>query len=74
LGRPRIDVVVTLSGIFRDLLPMQTRMLAEAALLASAADETPEANFVRKHTIAQMEKHGCDLETAALRVFSNAEG
>lgn len=74
LGRPRIDVVVTLSGIFRDLLPMQTRMLAEAALLASAADETPEANFVRKHTLAQMEKHGCDLETAALRVFSNAEG
>jgi magnesium chelatase subunit H len=31
LGRPRIDVVMTLSGIFRDLLPLQTRMLAEAA-------------------------------------------
>jgi magnesium chelatase subunit H len=75
LGRPRIDVVMTLSGIFRDLLPMQTRMLAEAALLASAAeDEGPEANFIRKHTLAQMDKHGCDLETAALRVFSNAEG
>jgi magnesium chelatase subunit H len=75
LGRPRIDVVMTLSGIFRDLLPMQTRMLAEAALLASAAeDEGPEANFIRKHTLAQMDKHGCDLETAALRVFYNAEG
>jgi len=74
LGRPRIDVVVTLSGIFRDLLPMQTRMLAEAALLASRAPEPEEANFIRKHTLAQMEKHGCDLETAALRVFSNAEG
>lgn len=74
LGRPRIDVVVTLSGIFRDLLPMQTRMLAEAALLASAADEAPEANFVRKHTLEHQARHGCDLETAALRVFSNAEG
>ncbi|WP_296717269.1 magnesium chelatase subunit H [Erythrobacter sp.] len=74
LGRPRIDVVMTLSGIFRDLLPMQTRMLAQAALLASQADETPEANFVRKHTLAQMVQHDCDLETAALRVFSNAEG
>jgi magnesium chelatase subunit H len=74
LGRPRIDVVMTLSGIFRDLLPMQTRMLAEAALLASAADEPLEANFIRKHTLAQMEKHDCDMETAALRVFSNAEG
>ena len=74
LGRPRIDVVMTLSGIFRDLLPMQTRMLAEAALLASQADETSEANFIRKHTLAQMARHGCDMETAALRVFSNAEG
>ncbi|MBU7580693.1 MAG: magnesium chelatase subunit H [Porphyrobacter sp.] len=74
LGRPRIDVVMTLSGIFRDLLPMQTRMLAEAALLASRALEPEDANFIRKHTLIAMEKHGCDLETAALRVFSNAEG
>jgi magnesium chelatase subunit H len=74
LGRPRIDVVMTLSGIFRDLLPMQTKMLAEAALLASAAEEPLEANFIRKHSLAQMERHDCDLESAALRVFSNAEG
>ena len=39
LGRPRIDVVITLSGIFRDLLPMQIRLLAEAAFLAASADE-----------------------------------
>lgn len=74
LGRPRIDVVVTLSGIFRDLLPLQTRMLAEAAWLAASADEPLEANFVRKHTLAHQAAQGCDLETAALRVFSNAEG
>ncbi|QDH34140.1 magnesium chelatase subunit H [Porphyrobacter sp. YT40] len=74
LGRPRIDVVMTLSGIFRDLLPMQTKMLAEAALLASTANEAPEANFVRKHTLEHQAKHGCAFETAALRVFSNAEG
>ena len=74
LGRPRIDVVVTLSGVFRDLLPLQTRMLAEAALLASQADEPLELNFVRKHSLAHAAEHGCDLETAALRVYSNAEG
>lgn len=74
LGRPRIDVVTTLSGIFRDLLPLQTRMLAEAAWLASSADEPVEMNFVRKHSLAHMAAHGCDLETAALRVYSNAEG
>ncbi len=32
LGRARIDVVMTLSGIFRDLLPLQTKLLADAAL------------------------------------------
>ena len=74
LGRPRIDVVVTLSGIFRDLLPLQTRMLAEAAWLASSAEEPVEQNYVRKHSLCHAASQGCDLETASLRVFSNAEG
>ncbi|MHA7870927.1 MAG: magnesium chelatase subunit H, partial [Hyphococcus sp.] len=74
LGRPRIDVVTTLSGIFRDLLPLQTRMLAEAAFAAASADEPEDQNFVRKHALAYQRAHDCDLETAALRVFSNADG
>ena len=74
LGRPRIDVIMTLSGIFRDLLPLQSRMLAEAALKCAQADEPLEQNFVRAHALAYAETQGCDIETAALRVFSNAEG
>jgi len=74
LGRARIDVVVTLSGVFRDLLPLQTRMLAEAALLAASAEEPLDLNFIRKHSLAHAAAHNVDLETAALRVFSNAEG
>ena len=74
LGRPRIDVVVTLSGIFRDLLPLQTRLLAEACWLAASTDEPDEVNFLRKHALVYAASHGCDLETAALRVFSNVEG
>ncbi len=74
LGRPRIDVVVTLSGIFRDLLPLQTKLLAEATWLAASAEEPAETNFVRAHALAYQAEHGCDLETAALRVFSNADG
>jgi len=74
LGRPRIDVVMTLSGIFRDLLPLQTRMLAEAAWKAATADEPVDQNFVRAHALAYAAEMGCDMETAALRVFSNAEG
>ncbi len=74
LGRPRIDVLMTLSGIFRDLMGLQTRMLAEAAYLAASADEPITMNFVRKHALEHQRERGCDLETAALRVFSNADG
>ena len=74
LGRPRIDVVITLSGIFRDLLPLQIKLLAEAAFLAASADEAAEQNFIRKHALAFQAQHGGDLETASLRVFGNAEG
>src|SRR4051794_22841878 len=74
LGRPRVDVLVTLSGIFRDLLPLQIKLLAEASYQAAAAQEPVELNFVRKHALDHQREHGCDLETAALRVFGNAEG
>jgi magnesium chelatase subunit H len=74
LERPRIDVVITLSGIFRDLLPLQIKLLAEAALLAASADEPIERNFIRKHVLAYQAEFGGDIETAALRVFGNAEG
>ena len=74
LGRPRVDVVITLSGIFRDLLPLQIKLLAEAAALAAAADEPLGQNFIRKHALAYQAEHGGDLEAASLRVFGNAEG
>ena len=75
LGRARIDVVVTLSGIFRDLLPLQTKLLAEAFLKAAKADDEPLAmNPIRAHALEYMAEHDCEIETAALRVFSNAAG
>ena len=75
LGRPRVDVVITLSGIFRDLLPLQTSLLAEAALLAAQADEPCDQNYIRKHTLEFLNTHpGVSLEDAALRVFGNADG
>ena len=74
LGRARLDVAITLSGVFRDLFPLQTRLLAEAALLCAQADEPLALNLVRAHALAHQKELGCDLETAALRVFSNAEG
>ncbi len=74
LGRARIDVVITLSGIFRDLLPLQTRLLAEACQKAAMADEPLDMNPVRANALAYAEANQCSMEVAALRVFSNAAG
>ncbi len=74
VGRPRIDVLISLSGIFRDLLPLQTKLLAEAALLAATADEPVEMNFIRKHAFALQAEQEVPIEEAALRVFGNADG
>ena len=74
LGRPRIDVVLTLSGIFRDLLPLQTKLLAEAALLAASAEEPVTQNHIRRHALAFLAAHGGTMDQAALRVFGNADG
>jgi len=74
LGRPRIDVVVTCSGVFRDLFINQMNLLDRAVKLVAELDEPADKNFIRKHALEQAEELGCDLRTAATRVFSNAAG
>ncbi|MEM6678996.1 MAG: magnesium chelatase subunit H, partial [Pseudomonadota bacterium] len=74
LGRPRIDVMLTLSGIFRDLLPIQVKVLAEACALAAGADEPDDMNFIAAEAREMQARTGCTAEEAALRVFSNADG
>merc|ERR1711871_814053 len=74
LGRPRIDVVVNCSGVFRDLFINQMNLLDRAIKLAAEQDEPPEMNFVRKHAIEVAEEQGISLREASTRVFSNAAG
>ncbi len=74
LGRPRVDVVVTVSGVFRDLLGHQMQLVDRAARLAACADEPLEQNFIRKHALDQAATLGIPLEEAASRVFANAPG
>lgn len=74
LGRPRIDVVINCSGVFRDLFINQMNLLDKAVKMAAEADEPLEMNFVRKHALKQAEEMGINLRQAATRVFSNASG
>lgn len=50
LGRPRVDVVVTICGIFRDTFPNLLVLLDKAFRLVSSLNEPPEVNFVKKHS------------------------
>jgi magnesium chelatase subunit H len=74
LGRPRIDVVMTVSGIFRDLFSPTVQLLDKAVRLVAQLDEPLESNYVRKHVLQQVEQEACDVDEAAVRVFSNAPG
>ena len=56
LGRPRIDVVVNCSGVFRDLFINQMALIDQAVKLAAEADEPLESNFVRKHSLEQAKR------------------
>lgn len=74
LGRPRIDVVVNCSGVFRDLFVNQMDLLDRAVKLCAEANEPLELNFVRKHALAQAQELNISLRQAATRVFSNSAG
>ncbi|WVZ87659.1 hypothetical protein U9M48_034265 [Paspalum notatum var. saurae] len=74
LGRPRIDVVVNCSGVFRDLFINQMNLLDRAVKMVAELDEPVEMNYVRKHAQEQAEELGVSLREAATRVFSNASG
>ncbi|TKY62618.1 Magnesium-chelatase subunit ChlH [Spatholobus suberectus] len=74
LGRPRIDVVVNCSGVFRDLFINQMNLLDRAVKMVAELDEPAEQNYVRKHALEQAQAIGIDVREAATRVFSNASG
>ncbi|KAG1675380.1 hypothetical protein FOA52_012299 [Chlamydomonas sp. UWO 241] len=75
LKRPRVDVVVNCSGVFRDLFVNQMLLLDRAVKMAAELDEPDELNFVRKHAKEQAKELGLkSIRDAAVRIFSNSSG
>ncbi|KAG4393650.1 hypothetical protein GLYMA_03G137000v4 [Glycine max] len=74
LGRPRIDVVVNCSGVFRDLFINQMNLLDRAVKMVAELDEPAEQNYVKKHASEQAQALGVEVREAATRIFSNASG
>jgi cobaltochelatase CobN len=73
LDRPRVDVVIRISGFFRDAFPHVVAMLDDAVTLVAGLDEDPAANLVRAHALADLERHD-DLRRATTRIFGSPPG
>lgn len=56
LKRPRIDVTLRISGLFRDTFPTLIKLLEDAVNIVSQLDESDEINYIRKNLKDDIEK------------------
>ncbi len=81
LGRPRLNVLINISGIFRDMFPGIIADLHALFKEISCLDETEEANYFKKHTnkiYAELVAEGYEedeaFDLACARLFGPSEG
>lgn len=81
LGRPRVDVTIRISGLFRDMYPNLIERMDEAIACVAALEESDEQNFIKKHVqqdMLQLLEEGLDensaRDQASLRVYGCPAG
>ncbi len=70
LGRPRIDVTLRISGMFRDSFPNLVYLIDDGVEMISKLEESDENNFIKKHLETDIKKYiadGLSKEDAELR-------
>lgn len=73
LGRPRIDLLLDISSVFRDTFQLSLDLLDDLFRRAAKADEPEEQNFIRAHAL-EMAACGQTWEQATARIFTQAPG
>jgi magnesium chelatase subunit H len=73
LGRPRVDVLMQLSPIFRDTFEHLMDLLDRLVRDAARADEPVAANAIKRH-VEQRMAAGESFEAATARLFTQAPG
>ncbi|MCL2134024.1 MAG: cobaltochelatase subunit CobN [Candidatus Bathyarchaeota archaeon] len=81
LKRPRIDVTMRISGLFRDTFPVVVNLLDAAVELAAGLKESHNQNFIAKHVDSEVMDEtakGVDVikarEAACYRIFGDQPG
>ncbi|MGQ9485321.1 MAG: cobaltochelatase subunit CobN [Desulfosoma sp.] len=57
LRRPRIDVVVRISGFFRDCFPNLIELMDQAVHMVASLKENPDSNFILRHVWRDVEQY-----------------
>ena len=81
LRRPRIDVTVRISGLFRDNFPNIVHLIDEAVAMVADLKETSDKNYIRKHVekeVAERIAQGVSpteaREEVCYRIFGDIPG
>lgn len=81
LGRPRIDVTLRISGLFRDAFSNIVALIDEAVEMVASLDEPHEENYLARHVAEDIEEkmaQGIDpllaKEEACYRIFGCRPG
>jgi len=81
LGRPRIDVTLRISGLFRDVFPTLMHMIDEGVEMIATLDESDDINFLSAHLrrdLLDKIKGGLSMEEAKrqslIRIFGCPPG
>lgn len=69
LGRPRVDVTLRISGLFRDVFPAQIALFDEAVRAVAALEESDEDN-----PLAGARRAGATTAADGFRIFGTAPG
>ncbi|WP_321428718.1 cobaltochelatase subunit CobN [uncultured Methanolobus sp.] len=81
LGRPRMDVTLRISGLFRDAFPNLVHLIDDGVNMISVLDESEEENYLLKHLQRELldsikagmnEEHA--REKALVRIFGCPPG
>lgn len=81
LKRPRIDVTLRISGLFRDTFPNLIELVEDAVNRVAGLDESDEDNYIKRNfnrEIKELVQQGVSVETAqeeaGMRIFSDPPG
>lgn len=81
LGRPRIDTVISLTGLYRDHFPLVMEWLNRAIMMVAESEEPEALNLIRRntrHVFERLLEQGAApadaREFALTRIFGNESG